>query len=190
MEQVARGLLDPVDGFLRSATHVIHDRDPLYTAEWKALLAARGVQSVATPAKSPNCNAVAERFIRTVREECLDHFVIMGERALTPSSERIRCSLPSGALPSGTRRSDHPADGRGGERQRRRQNRTPGPARRLAQLLSSAGGVTTSLRTLRHCDWASAFRRPSVDRGVLPGIRRAIAVAGRSPGVGSVRRRV
>jgi putative transposase len=46
------------------------------------VLAARGVQSVATPAKSPNCNAVAERFIRTVREECLDQFVVMGERHL------------------------------------------------------------------------------------------------------------
>ena len=34
------------------------------------------------PAKSPNCNAVTERFIRTVREECLDHFVIVGERHL------------------------------------------------------------------------------------------------------------
>jgi hypothetical protein len=61
---------------------VIHDRDPLYTTGWKALLASRGVKSVPTPAKSPNCNAVAERFIRTVREECLDHFVIMGERHL------------------------------------------------------------------------------------------------------------
>jgi len=37
---------------------------------------------VATPAKSPNCNAVAERFIRTVREECLDHFIVLGERHL------------------------------------------------------------------------------------------------------------
>ena len=82
MEQVARGLLDPVDGFLRRATHVIHDRDPLYTAAWKTLLASRGVKSVPIPAKSPNCNAVAERFIRTVREECLDHFVIVGERHL------------------------------------------------------------------------------------------------------------
>jgi putative transposase len=76
------GLLDPVDGFLRRATHVIHDRDPLYTAAWKTLLASRGVKSVPIPAKSPNCNAVAERFIRTVREECLDHFVIVGERHL------------------------------------------------------------------------------------------------------------
>ena len=82
MEQLARGLLDPLDGFLRRATHVIHDRDPLYTAAWKGLLASRGVKSVPIPAKSPNCNAVTERFIRTVREECLDHFVIVGERHL------------------------------------------------------------------------------------------------------------
>ncbi len=82
MEQVARGLLDPVDGFLRRATHVVHDRDPLYTAAWKRLLASQGVNSVPIPAKSPNCNAVTERLIRTVREECLDHFVIVGERHL------------------------------------------------------------------------------------------------------------
>ena len=82
MEQVARGLLDPVDGFLRRATHVVHDRDPLYTSAWKGLLASRGVKSVPIPAKSPNCNAVAEPFIRTVREECLDHFVIVCERHL------------------------------------------------------------------------------------------------------------
>ena len=82
LEQVARGLLDPVDGFLRRATHMIHDRDPLYTTAWKELLASRGVKSVPTPAKSPNCNAVAERFIRTVREECLDQFVIVGDRHL------------------------------------------------------------------------------------------------------------
>jgi putative transposase len=80
MAQVARGLLDPVDGFIRRATHVIHDRDPLYTRAWKGLLASGGVKSVPIPAKSPN--AVTERFIRTVREECLDHFVIVGERHL------------------------------------------------------------------------------------------------------------
>ena len=49
---------------------------------WKGLLASRGVKSVPIPAKSPNCNAVTERFICTVREECLDHFVIVGERHL------------------------------------------------------------------------------------------------------------
>ena len=86
MEQVARELLDPVDGFLRRATHVIHDRDPLYTAAWKGLVASRGVKSVPIPAKSPNCNAVTERFIRTVREECLDHFVGLDGRIIRPTA--------------------------------------------------------------------------------------------------------
>ena len=40
------------------------------------------MKSVPTPAKSPNCNAVAERCVRTAREECLDNFVVMGERHL------------------------------------------------------------------------------------------------------------
>jgi hypothetical protein len=58
MEQVARGLLDPVDGLLRRATHIIHDRDPLYRIRWQALLASRGVKSVPTPA---NIGPAAEK---------------------------------------------------------------------------------------------------------------------------------
>jgi len=79
MLQVARNLLDPEDGFLRNATHLIHDRDPLFTKAWVALLQSGGVKSVRIPASSPNCSPYAERFVRTVRTECLDHFVIFGE---------------------------------------------------------------------------------------------------------------
>jgi putative transposase len=82
MKQIGRNLLDPVDGFLRHATHLIHDRDPVFTAAWTALLEANGVECVAIPAQSPNCNPHAERFVKTVRTECLDHFVIFGERHL------------------------------------------------------------------------------------------------------------
>jgi putative transposase len=82
MMQVARNLLDPVDGFLRNATHLIHDRDPLFTQAWTTILATGGVDCVPIPAKSPNCNPHAERVVRTVRSECLDHFVIFGERHL------------------------------------------------------------------------------------------------------------
>jgi len=82
MMQVARNLLDPVDGFLRNATHLIHDRDPLFTEAWVALLKSSGVKSVRIPASSPNCSPHAERFVRTVRTECLNHFVIFGERHL------------------------------------------------------------------------------------------------------------
>ena len=82
MLQIARNLLGPEDGFLRNATHLIHDRDPLYTEAWVALLKSGGVKSVRIPASSPNCSPYAERFVRTVRTECLDHFVIFGERHL------------------------------------------------------------------------------------------------------------
>src|SRR5664279_2878557 len=82
MLQMARNLLDPADGFLRNATHLIHDRDPLFTEVWVRLLKSSGVKSVRIPANSPNCSPYAERFVRTVRTECLDHFVIIGERHL------------------------------------------------------------------------------------------------------------
>jgi putative transposase len=82
MLQVARNLLDTENGFLRNATHLIHDRDPPYTKAWTALLKSEGVNSIPIPASSPNCNPYAERFVKTVRSECLDHFVIFGERHL------------------------------------------------------------------------------------------------------------
>ena len=82
MMQIARNLLDPDDGFLRNATHLIHDRDPVFTKAWTSLLKSSGVKCVPIPAQSPNCNPHAERFVRTVRTECLEHFVIFGERHL------------------------------------------------------------------------------------------------------------
>jgi putative transposase len=82
MMQMARNLLDCEDGFLRNATHLVHDRDPLFTKAWRELLKSGGVKSVRIPASSPNCNPYAERFVRTVRDECLRHFVVFGERHL------------------------------------------------------------------------------------------------------------
>jgi hypothetical protein len=82
MTQIARNLLDPAEGFLRNASHLIHDRDPLFTQAWTELLNSGGVKSVPIPAQSPNCNPYAERFVKTIRTECLDHFVIFGERHL------------------------------------------------------------------------------------------------------------
>jgi putative transposase len=82
MMQVARNLLDAVDGFLRNATHLIHDRDPLFTKAWRTLLKSGGVKSLPIPAHSPNCTPHAERFVKTIRTECLDQFVIFGERHL------------------------------------------------------------------------------------------------------------
>ena len=82
MKQMARNLTDPVDGFLRHAKYLVHDRDPLFTAGFEAILRECGVKSVKIPAQSPNCNPHAERFVRTIKSECLNHLVLFGERHL------------------------------------------------------------------------------------------------------------
>jgi putative transposase len=82
MKQVARNLTDPVDGFLRDASYLIHDRDPLFTKVFREILASSGVKTVRIPAKSPNCNAHAERFVKSIKYESLNHFVFFGERHL------------------------------------------------------------------------------------------------------------
>src|SRR5450759_2418319 len=82
MKQVARNLTDPVDGFLRGAKSLVHDRDPLFTEAFIAILEAGGVKSVKIPAQSPNCNPHAERFVKTIKYECLNQFVVFGERHL------------------------------------------------------------------------------------------------------------
>ena len=79
MEQLARNLTDPVDGFLRTARHLIHDRDPLYTKAYREILTSGGVHPIRLPPKSPNLNAYAERFVRSIKEECLQRVVPLGE---------------------------------------------------------------------------------------------------------------
>jgi putative transposase len=82
MAQVARNLTDDVDGFLRGKRYLIHDRDPLYTAEFLGTLRGAGVQSVKLPPQSPNLNAHAERFVRTIKESCLGRMILFGEGSL------------------------------------------------------------------------------------------------------------
>ena len=82
MEQMARNLTDPFDGFLRAASHLIHDRDPLYTGPLLEILARSGVTPVRLPPRSPHLNAHAERFVRSIKEECLSRVVVPGERHL------------------------------------------------------------------------------------------------------------
>ena len=79
VEQMARTLTDPVDGFLRTARYLIHDRDRLYTRVVTDILTSAGVQPIRLPPKSPNLNAYAERFIRSIKEECFTRVVPLGE---------------------------------------------------------------------------------------------------------------
>ena len=82
MSQIARDLTDPVDGLLLGKRFLIHDRDPLFTAEFLNLLAEVGIESVKLPPRSPNLNAYAERFVRTIKESCLERMILFGEGSL------------------------------------------------------------------------------------------------------------
>jgi len=81
MEQIARNVSGE-GGFLAGRKYPIHDRDPLYTAKFESMLTAAGVEPVKLPPRSPNLNAHAERFVRSVKEECLDHLILFSEEQL------------------------------------------------------------------------------------------------------------
>jgi putative transposase len=82
MSQAGRNLGDAAEGFLLGKRYLIHDRDPLFTAEFLEILKSRGVQSVKLPPCSPNLNAYAERFVRTIKESCLERLILFGEGSL------------------------------------------------------------------------------------------------------------
>ena len=82
MKQIARNLTDVVDGFLIKTKYLIHDRDPLFTREFSDILASGGVTTVKLPAQSPDLNAYAERFVRSIKEECLERMILLGEHHL------------------------------------------------------------------------------------------------------------
>jgi transposase InsO family protein len=85
MAQIARNITDDVEGFFKGKRYLIHDRDPLYTDEFLSMLADTGIKSVKLPPRCPNLNAYAERFVRSIKEECLEQMILFGEDALRTS---------------------------------------------------------------------------------------------------------
>jgi putative transposase len=69
-------------GALRDCRYLLHDRDTKYTQSFLAIIASGRVEPLALPARSPNLNAYAERWVRWVKEECLSNLVLFGERSL------------------------------------------------------------------------------------------------------------
>ncbi len=82
MQQCARQLTDPFDGFLLGKRYLIHDRDTKFTQAFDALLTDNGVDPVLLPPRSPNLNAHCERFVHSIKEEGLHRMVMLGERSL------------------------------------------------------------------------------------------------------------
>jgi transposase InsO family protein len=82
MKQIARNLTDCVDGFLKQTRYLILDRDPRYPRVFRRMLKDAGVKVVRPPARSPDLNSYAERWIRSLRSECLSRVIPLGERHL------------------------------------------------------------------------------------------------------------
>ena len=82
MMQVARNLTDDFDGFLIGYEYLIMDRDRKFTSAFRDFLEREGVDPVRCPPRAPTCNAIAERFVRSIKEECLERMILFGERSL------------------------------------------------------------------------------------------------------------
>ncbi|MGE0145660.1 MAG: transposase [Planctomycetota bacterium] len=78
MAQVARNLTDPMDGFLRAKRFLILDRDTKFTEQFRSILRESGVTPVSTAVRAPNMNAIAERFVLSIKRECLDRLILLG----------------------------------------------------------------------------------------------------------------
>jgi hypothetical protein len=82
LKQIAKNLTDPFGGFLKKKKYVVHDRDPLYTDAFINILKAGGVKAIKSMPMAPNFSPFVERFIRSIKAECLDRMLIFGEAHL------------------------------------------------------------------------------------------------------------
>jgi transposase InsO family protein len=90
MQQMARNATQDRWRQLDRCRFMLHDRDTKFCASFRSVLAAGGVKTISLPARSPNLNAFAERWVRSVKEECLSKLILFGvgplSRALTEFS--------------------------------------------------------------------------------------------------------
>jgi hypothetical protein len=82
MQQMARNVTMEGWGTLQDCRYLLHDRDTKYTISFRAIIESGGVKPLALPARSPNLNAYAKRWVRSVKDECLSKIILFGERSL------------------------------------------------------------------------------------------------------------
>ena len=80
---------------------LIHDRDTKFTRSFDEVFRSQGTRILLTPIRAPNANAFCERWVGTVRAECLDWTLILGRRHLERSFETMRSASTGTALTEG-----------------------------------------------------------------------------------------
>jgi len=82
MKQIARNVTMDEWGFLESRRYLIHDRDTKYCESFRDIIESGDVKTLPLPARSPNLNAFAERWVKSVKEEVLSKLILFGEASL------------------------------------------------------------------------------------------------------------
>lgn len=82
MQQMARNASDDDAGSLRRCRYLLHDRDTKFCSSFDSLLKTGGIKALKLPARSPNLNSFAERWVRSVKQECLSKLILFGEASL------------------------------------------------------------------------------------------------------------
>ena len=82
VEQAARNVTDCDRGFLTGKRFLIVDRDAKFSPKFKSILGSSGVEILLTACQAPNMNAYAERFVRSIKSECLDQMIFLGQTSL------------------------------------------------------------------------------------------------------------
>ena len=91
--QQARNLLMDLGDRAEQFRFLIRDRDSKFTAAFDAVFAGADIRIIRTPVRAPRANAIAERWIGTLRRECLDHLLITGPRHLDAGAAGVRRAL-------------------------------------------------------------------------------------------------
>jgi putative transposase len=82
MQQVAPNATMEGTGYLNGRRYLLHDRDQKFCREFRQTLATCGVKRLTLPARSPNLNCYSERWVRSVKAECLNQLILFGEASL------------------------------------------------------------------------------------------------------------
>ena len=80
--QVARNFVADLEDQGQAFRFLVRDRDTKFTASFDTVIASAGIKVVRTPVQTPVANVFAERWVRTAREDCLDHLLVFSRRQL------------------------------------------------------------------------------------------------------------
>jgi transposase InsO family protein len=160
--QQARNLVMQVGGEGRNFGLLIHDRDTKFSRSFDEVFRTEGIEVIRTPVQAPNANAFAERWVRTVRSDCLDRILILGRRHLEKvlhaytkhynehrPHRALKLTSPDGAVAKPRRQHQHAGC-----------NPSPRPARRIdpriptSSLIAFAHPTGVAAQALKHDNWA------------------------------------